>query len=1133
MVIARFALIASFVLAASMALFATGDFYEESLPTLSDLLNSGQLPAKTMAEIVHGPEAKSTQLEEVDFRTEISKLGKLPPAEALKAVKKLLPGARAAQSTIGPGVTNLLHDLHDLFSSATAKPKEIADYIEWRLENTEWFAFAWGEKRQSRDSFNARPEADRASLEKRIAEASPALKPHWLYLRGAIAFKAGDDVEPEPWFRNVVAQFPKHPRAEAARFMIARCLLSQSRDVSDDKDAAPGFSYRSKTDERAEAARAFEDYVTRYPKGRFVGDALGWLGAAAYDAQDYPRALGYYLQQLELPDHPEFAQPASDMCEKVLSHLASAPDDAAFGEVAKTPSTALGLMYLILNTSESDNFNGEYDDPAEVQKWRREILPRVAHAIAAQEALYRDATWRPRHLAMLVLAASGAGNQEEAIRLASLVNDASSDDLLFARGLAMQRAKRSAEAVNAFQELLRQFPQSALAPETRLRLTLALCDEHRAGEAIVELLRAMPKKDDEEYWEPYGAILTQLAPGHFRQLADTVLNFAPTAELIAGAETAGLDPEMRLSITEALAQRLLAKEQFEAARKYVAEGAWTGAVAKVAVLADAVKKSRTPAEKASTCLALGDAWAAARGQVLTLPLDGEERRREIFADDHARADVQRAANAQALANAGNFNLELENRDELRHAFNWWIAASDALPKSPLAAQALWRALEVMPAIADVSPFHYERAIAKNWGDISHKLYDRLRREHPSSNEAKRLAVYWDFPPPRGHDPNEGPSDDVRSDSPRGTLAKEHWSGFSTSENAKQDSVRNKALMREILGLEESVKTSNAAKMKSLTIDLQNRARRELTDNEASFWVNHLDDLAQFFSGPDPGGEVRERYMELRARTLRLAAFEDWRMFAQPDGAMPDSDDALLKDIAQAIGDPKMKGAADFLGYLRCAVIANHIEDMPFPGVDKGGENYTYRSRNFSRLAKVSEEFLARFPRSAKREAALFLHAKALHYGMKPQVFDAGASWPEAPRWEGGPAPETTEQIPFNAVHLKSALDRCDKEFPNGRYASEVRNFRGALAVRMGDWKTALTTTLALLDDPTKPSLHEEAGERLADIFNHLAASAVRPDLLATINASARGRERLVEFIQGGGGNARFTYLAAWLQEQLR
>src|SRR6185295_3367542 len=116
----------------------TGDFYEESLPTLSDLLSSEQLPAKTMAEIVHGAEAKPGTSEEVDFRAEISKLSKLSPGQALTAVEKLLAAARVAQSTAGPGITNLLQDLRDLFTSATAKPEEIDDYIKWRVENTEW-----------------------------------------------------------------------------------------------------------------------------------------------------------------------------------------------------------------------------------------------------------------------------------------------------------------------------------------------------------------------------------------------------------------------------------------------------------------------------------------------------------------------------------------------------------------------------------------------------------------------------------------------------------------------------------------------------------------------------------------------------------------------------------------------------------------------------------------------------------------------------------------------------------------------------------------------------------------------------------------------------------------------------------
>ena len=206
--------------------------------------------------------------------------------------------------------------------------------------------------------------------------------------------------------------------------------------------------------------------------------------------------------------------------------------------------------------------------------------------------------------------------------------------------------------------------------------------------------------------------------------------------------------------------------------------------------------------------------------------------------------------------------------------------------------------------------------------------------------------------------------------------------------------------------------------------------------------------------------------------------------------------------------------------------------MPFPGVDKGGEKHTYRTRNYVEVEKLTRAFLEKYPRSHKREAGLLLHAKALHYAMTPQVFERGASWPIAPRWEGSANPVTIEQIPFNGARLKGALDQYEKEFPRGRYAKEVRDFRGALALRTRDWKSALETTLAQLDDAAKPSLQPNAGERLEAIFNELPDDAARPELLAAIKADKRARTRLREMISEGGGNAMFVCMTAWLREQL-
>jgi TolA-binding protein len=1126
---AKCALIASLALACTCHVFATGDYYEDSLPTLSEVLNSGQLPAKTIAEIAREDGAKPAAAGKVDFKAEILALAKLPAAKALAAVDKLLPAARAAQPIAGPGITNLLHDLRDLFAFGKATAEEIAAYVEWRVEHPDSFGFDWEGGSGRRDSATTATEL--LTLKQRAAEASPALKPHWLYLCGAAEFKSGDDTGSEVCFQQVIDEYPVHPRAEAAQFMVARCLLSQSRDISDDTKAAPGYSYTSKAEGRAKAQKAFQDYLAKYPKGRFAGDVLGWLGAAAYDAQDYVAAARYYVQQAEIPDHPELAASAGLMGEKVLSRLASAPDDAQFAELAKTPIAALGLVYLILNTTESDDFNGETDDPAQVREWRREILPRVAKAIAANEGLYKDAKWRPRYLAMLVLAASGAGDQAEAIRLSELAGAAKSEDLLFARGVAMQRAKRPKEAAAAFEELVKTFPNGALAPEVAFRLAFALFDDHRAGEALTNLLTSAPPNDESNNFDEHPG-RSALEPGQYAQLIDAIYNFAPVPELIAGANTPRLDAALRLKITEVIAQRLLAKEQFDEAKKFMPAAQWGLVAEKLESLTLSAKSAKAPEEKAAACFALGEAWATARGKLLTAPLDTDKYRREIFLDDHALADARRVENAHTLAVAANYQLDLANRDELRHAFNWWIEASDAQPKTPLAAKALWRALRAMPVIADVSPFHYARAIEQKWGDVSRKLCERLKKENPTSDEARRLAVYWNFPPPPKEKDGEQDVEDspASDDSPRGTMNKEgeHWAGFNPLPEDGESGDTDKDIEGEILKFGFLVRSTDMPALKKTADRLQKHAHEGLRAFSSSPVVNYIDDLATFFSGLDPGPAARLQYVRLRGAALELAV----KGVSPVDSPGIGSDEDLRVEIEKALADPKLQKIADYFTFLDCAVVANHICDIPFPGVDKDGEPYTYRSRDFAELEKLTRAFLEKYPRSRKREAGLLLHAKALHYGMKTQVFDRVAAWPVASRWEGSANPLTSEQIPFNRARLKGALDQYDKEFPRGRYAKEIRHFRGALALRARDWKTAVETTIAQLDDTEKPSLQPDASERLEAIFDELSDDAARPELLAVIKANPQARKRLMEMIEDGGGNAMFTCLTAWLREQM-
>ena len=199
---------------------------------------------------------------------------------------------------------------------------------------------------------------------------------------------------------------------------------------------------------------------------------------------------------------------------------------------------------------------------------------------------------------------------------------------------------------------------------------------------------------------------------------------------------------------------MLAKEQFDEAKKYLTPAQFGLVAAPLEKLTLAAREAKEPAAHAAACLKLGNAWASARGKLLTYPLDTDERRHEVYLDHSAEADVRRADSAPFVGASGNYKLDLENRDELRHAFNWWLEASDAKPGSPETAQALWLALKAMPPIADVSPFTVERAGTRKWGDVARKLYDRLRTECPDSVEAKRYAVTWGFAVPKKEVPDD-------------------------------------------------------------------------------------------------------------------------------------------------------------------------------------------------------------------------------------------------------------------------------------------------------------------------------------------------------------------------------------------
>ncbi len=756
---------------------ATGGFDTEEVPTLPYYLD--RLPAKPPSQVFVETAADATPNPPppVDFGAAVLALARDAESGAAYAplaakVDGLLARARLDPAQPGP-LCNLLNDARDLFTGTPVVPgKDAAEYLRWRVARADWFGLILDPKKKLLPAVREDPDSDAArkvavahrdEWEKRSKATGP-LRVHWLYLGGALAFPGGGAAE----FQRVVAEYPDHPRAESARFMLARMSLG-----------APDV-----------AKAAFKDYLSHYPKGRFVADTKGWLGGIAFKAKDYLGALNLYLEEADTPGHPEVLKSAGFMCERCLSHLSAAADDKALAEIAARPRLAMSLIYLVINTAESDNDNGTLETPAQVKKWRLALLPRLAAQVAAHESAYHagGADWQARYLAILAQAASGVGDQTRALALCDMAAAGEvdrNDDLAFIRLAALQRARRLPAAIAAGRSFAAHFPNSLLKRGAALRLALALQDDHQAGAALVELTRLVaapaaktpaadedperdevgptdhsrPSADDpgvypqaDENLDATRSVLRHDATGaeydQINQLIDTLLCFAPLPELAPALDAANHfeDGSAAMRWRAVLAQRWLGEEEnFSEARKYVTPAQWSVAAAGVEKLAGEVAAHPADAE---ALLRLADGWAAARGKLVFAPLETDATRGAVFADNAVQAGLHRRENGATLGfPTDTLNHALEGHDELRHAQRWWLRAADAAPAgSPLRARALWSALKATPGIALASPFQYARAGETKLAAAARQLYERLRRECPASREAREFAVYYDFPP---------------------------------------------------------------------------------------------------------------------------------------------------------------------------------------------------------------------------------------------------------------------------------------------------------------------------------------------------------------------------------------------------
>jgi len=1151
--------------------YATGGDSYEYPAALSDTLDI--LPGKSLGEIFLETSTIRRPAESWDSskaRELADRLGKEPLPQLLKAADDLIAQARASY-TPGSDSCNIAHDVRDAVAESGANPAAAREYILERLDR-----HLLGD-----------------DLDKRAESATGPIKANWLYLCGATRFSSGDRTDCQTWFDRVIKEFPKSPRAEIAMFMSARCAFSATRNMSNDSSEEsakdPELIKARKT-----AVAKFEALRKKYPRGRFDADALGWLGALAFDSGDYLKALDYYIAQAESPGHPETLMSAIYNTEKTLAHLAPKPGgDAAFALIARHPQIAMAFTYLVLSAPEADNYDGKWDNPAEVRKWRRTILPRIAAAVAKQQDTYKSSDWHPRYLAMLVQAASASGNHAQALQLSQISQDQlkQSDDLMFARAIALQRANKTREAIEVLQTFLTTFPKSRMAPGVKIRLALALQDNHQAGEAIAALRDLLAKgsqkettstkdkkqdADDEEesnskdeeksgdeknseggatgFGRLYNASLSaRYMPDsngypagevewnardsavydnisgadedEINQFIDTLLNFAPLSELLSTPDDKNLDDDGKKKVRAILAERYLAAENFGEAKKYVVDQKHQDFINRLEQLTN--DNSGTPPEKAERMLKLGDTWAEARGLLLRAPLDTDTHSGSFF------PGLLRRNNGHTLGLA-NVEDQLDDRDELHHASRWWLRAARLVPGTPLSAKARLKVLEALPQVARVSLYSEQRAREIKLEAVSREIYDKLRAESPNSPEAQRLAAYWSVPPVAKQDaeitsttesdwtPSAACQDDA---APFGyPFSDNHAFDTLTRGNAPTEEETYRAwseIAKRVTALRGN---PNPGEVK----DLAQLVHKLISTDEDATAANCLDDLVQFLTEPNPPSEAaRVAYVNLRLDLLHRTHWPETPV--DPGISGTDSDDAVEAEIDAAEKNPELSSFHDYLDFCRIGLIAGRRIDVTsnIPS-SKEPDGTTYHSRDFPTIEKMTREFLAKYPHSHKREAAMFVLARAVYSLSCPRVLCV----------ESGESEEVVQKTyrkePFDPKHVTQALDDYDREFPNGRYAADVRDMRAAIFWRAGQWDKALGLTFAQISDKTKLDLVGSAETRLANIFAELANVEHRAQLLDAIRARPASIPFLAAYV-GAATTDRthpLRYLQRYLSDQL-
>ncbi|HTQ10805.1 MAG TPA: hypothetical protein VMI31_12085 [Fimbriimonadaceae bacterium] len=173
----------------------------------------------------------------------------------------------------------------------------------------------------------------------RLFGTGPSHVPAWLepYLEYDDAMKMDAGRARAQALELVATRFPAAPRAEPALMMAARDLLGQTANRAEPAG-----------ENLEEGSRLLHALLSRYPKTRFLGSALGWLARIHFAQRDFRGALALYWRQLPLTTSAGQKEKLFDSmvsCDEALGN----DGDAAF---------ALCLMLGVVRDPETRGYAG-------------------------------------------------------------------------------------------------------------------------------------------------------------------------------------------------------------------------------------------------------------------------------------------------------------------------------------------------------------------------------------------------------------------------------------------------------------------------------------------------------------------------------------------------------------------------------------------------------------------------------------------------------------------------------------------------------------------------------------------------------------------------------------------------------